>query len=150
MQICSWPFYSLVISSHWSWLAICLPWCLLFSYFWIAVMTLLSLCLVKLKKAGYSGLSERNVPYSDYPISLHQTLAFFYNTHVLKISVCVLKSTTPQPPDFPLTVLNGFAHHNNHMWFSVNRYFCFLNQNPNHHSLNAKANPCLCRLRNGV
>lgn len=157
VQIHSWPFYSsLVISSHWSWLAIFLPWCLPLSYFWIAVMTLLSLCLVKLKKAGYSGLPERNVPYSDYPTSLRQSLAFFYNTHVLKINMCVLKRgphntlcVLAGSPRF-WTVLNSFAHHKSHMWFSVNTCFCFLNQNPNHHSVNAKANSCLCRVRNGV
>lgn len=85
------------------------------------MVTLLSLCLVKLKKAGYSGLPERNVPYSDYLTSLCQSLTFFYNTHVLKISVCVLKRgphntlcVLDGSPGF-WTVLNGFAHHKSHM-----------------------------------
>lgn len=62
-----------------------------------AVMTLLSLCLVKLKKAGYSGLTERNLPYSDYPTSPHQSLVS------LEFRVCVLK----KDPHNTLCVLAG-------------------------------------------
>lgn len=54
-------------------------------------MTPLSLCLVKLEKAGYSGLQQRNLPYSDYPTSLPQSLAF------LEFSVCVEEGPTQHP-----------------------------------------------------
>lgn len=85
-------------------------------------MTLLGLCLVKLKKAGYSGLSERNVPYSDYPTSLRQTLAFFFTTSTSWRSVCAEEG----PPQHPLCpgwypqvlnslILSGFVHHKSHM-----------------------------------
>lgn len=62
------------------------------------MVTLLSLCLVKLKKAGYSGLPERNVPYSDYLTSLCQSLTFFLQyTRTEDQCVCAEEGPTQHP-----------------------------------------------------